>query len=126
MKLKNVRVLRANFKFLGPLLQPGSWRRVYLHFPDPVHKQRDERKRIFDRGFLDQMAMVLVRGGEISVVSDKPDFLEEMLVLAEQDARFERTHAERTLEFEPMTKSRFQRFWERKGIRPARFVLRKH
>jgi tRNA (guanine-N7-)-methyltransferase len=125
MNLKNVRILRANFKFLGPLLQPETWDRVYLHFPDPVHKHRDERKRIFDRGFLDQMASVLVKGGEVSVVSDKPDYLAEMLALAEKDARFERTHATRTLEFEPITKSRFQRFWERKGIRPGRFVLRK-
>jgi tRNA (guanine-N7-)-methyltransferase len=125
LKLKNVRILRANFKFLGPLTQPESWSRVYLHFPDPVHKQRDERKRIFDLSFLDQMATVLVRGGEISVVSDKPDYLEEMQALAEQDMRFERAHTERTLEFEPMVKSRFQRFWERKGIYPARFVFRK-
>jgi tRNA (guanine-N7-)-methyltransferase len=125
MKLKNVRVLRANFKFLNPLMEAESWKRVYLHFPDPVHKQRDERKRIFDRSFLDQMANVLVKGGQISVVSDKPDYLEEMQALAEKDHRFERTHAERTQEFEPATKSRFQRFWERKGIHPVRFIFRK-
>jgi tRNA (guanine-N7-)-methyltransferase len=125
LKLKNVRILRANFKFLGPLTKPESWSRVYLHFPDPVHKQRDERKRIFDRGFLDQMATVLVKGGQISVVSDKPDYLEEMQALVDRDSRFELTHSERTLDFEPAVKSRFQRFWERKGIHPARFVLRR-
>lgn len=123
--LKNVRILRANFKFLRPLMQAGAWTRVYLHFPDPVHKHRDEKRRIFDQAFLDQMAFVLVRGGDISVVSDKPDYLEAMLALAERDPRFERAHSERYLKFEPTAKSRFQRFWERKGINAQQFILRR-
>lgn len=125
LKLKNLHILRANFKFLAPLLVDESWSRVYLHFPDPIEKNKDEKRRVFDQTFLDQMARVLVEGGEISVVSDKPDFLQEMLSLGEKDTRFERTHEEQYLEFEPTAKSRFQRFWERKGIRPQRFVLRK-
>lgn len=124
--LANLRVLRTDFKLLGPLLPKESWQRVYLHFPDPPHKTADEKRRIFNPGFLDQMAITLAPGGEISVASDKPDFLHQMLALAEADHRFQIMHAGRVLQgLESPVKSRFQRFWERKGILPLRFILRK-
>lgn len=124
--LENLRILRANFKLMMPLVVEGCWVRAYLHFPDPVHRREDEKRNLFTQEFLDCMAQALAAGGELSVASDKVDFFHVMLALAEGDARFERVHAERYLEgFEPLVKSRFQRFWERKGIRPLRFVLRR-
>lgn len=124
--LENIRFIHVNFKLLYPLMVPESWSKVYLHFPDPVHKRKDEKQRIFDAAFLDKMAQVLIPGGETSVVSDEHSFFMQMLERAEGDARFEKTHPERYLEgFEPPKKSRFQRSWERKGVVPLRFVLRK-
>lgn len=126
LNLANLRVIRANIKWLYPLMQPETWSKVYLHFPDPAHKRKDEKHRVFDQSFLDVMARVLVPGGEISVLSDKVDFFDEMLAIAENDARFERSHSAPFLEgFEPQQKSRFQLFWERKGIMPRRFIVRK-
>ena len=125
-ELGNLRILRANFKLLGPLLVAGSWRRVYLHFPDPLHKRSDRKRSLFTPEFLDAMACTLELGGELSVASDKPAFFFVMLELAEGDGRFEKVHAERYVEgLETPVKSRFQRFWERKGISPLRFVLRR-
>lgn len=124
--LNNILFLRANVKLLYPLIPANCWRRVYLHFPDPVHKAKDEKLRIFDGEFLDVMAKSLLAGAEISVVSDKEDFFREMLELVEGDTRFEKLHTERYLEgFEPPAKSRFQRAWERKGVTPRRFLVRK-
>lgn len=124
--ISNLRVLRADFKLLEPLLPNEGWSRVYLHFPNPPHKTGDEKRRIFDRAFLDQMAGTLVPRGEISVASDKPAFLFDMLRLASGDARFEVAHTERYLEgLDAPVKSRFQRFWEGKGVKPLRFILRK-
>ena len=124
--LANLRVLRADFKLLPPLFPVGGWRRVYLHFPDPPHKTSDEKRRIFDRAFLRQMAATLASDGEISVASDILAFLLEMLQLAEGDARFQVAHAAPYLEgLDAPVKSRFQSFWEGKGVRPLRFILRK-
>lgn len=124
--LANLRVLRTDYKLLQPLLPPNGWTKVYLHFPDPPHKTADEKRGIFDQAFLEQMASTLVPEGQISVASDKPEFFFKMLELAEKDARFRVTHSERYLEgFEAPIKSRFQRFWERKGVQPLRFILRK-
>ncbi len=122
----NLRVLRANFLLLAPLLVPNSWQRVYLHFPDPVHKHSDEKRNVFTVRFLDAMHRALVPGGEISVASDKPDFFMKMLKVAEADARFEKVHSQRYMEgLESSVKSRFQRIWERKGVPTLRFVIRK-
>lgn len=125
-ELDNVKIIMASVKRLYPLVEKETWEAVYLHFPDPVHKRKDEKLRVFDQSFLDAAAKGLVVGGRLSVVSDKADFFFEMLELAEGDGRFSKQHAERYLSgYEPGVKSRFQRSWERKGIRPKRFVLTK-
>ena len=109
MGLRNVRWLRANVKLLYPRFPEDSWERIYLHFPDPAHKPKDEKHIVFDGEFLDAAYRALRAGGEISVVSDKADFFMDMLARAEGDGRFVKTHAERYLGgFEPPVKSRFQ------------------
>lgn len=124
--LENLRVLRADFKLLKPLLPDDGWTKVYLHFPDPPHKNGDQKRRIFDQGFLDSVLATLLPKGEISVASDRPGFLMQMRDLAEKDHRFQFTHSEPYLEgLESPVKSKFQRFWERKGILPIRFILQK-
>jgi tRNA (guanine-N7-)-methyltransferase len=125
-KLENIRFLRANVKLLYDLIPGESWDRVYLHFPDPVHKRSDEKHRVFDGEFLDVMARALTPQGQISVVSDKVDFFEEMRELAAGDRRFAFAHEEPYLgDFKLIAKSRFQRFWERKGVQARRFVIRR-
>lgn len=122
----NLRIIRADFKLLLPLLDAHSWRRVYLHFPDPVHKREDKKRSLYNQAFLDTLAAVLVPGGEFSVASDKRDYFMQMLELAEGDSRFEKVHPERYLEgLDAGAKSRFQRFWERKGVAPLRLLLRR-
>jgi len=124
--LPNLKVLRADFKLLGPMLPTAAWRRAYLHFPDPQHKPADAKRIIFNQAFLDAMAGSLQPGGELSVVSDAPGFFLQMLELAEGDGRFAKAHPERYLEgFEPEVKSRFQQIWERKHRIPRQFVLRR-
>lgn len=126
LNLENLRVLRADFRLLKTLLPKAGWSKVYLHFPDPPHKTGDKKRRIFDGAFLDQMARTLIPGGEISVASDQPTFFFEMLDLAEGDGRFRTGHSERYLAgMELPVKSRFQLFWERKGVQPMRFILQK-
>ncbi|MBX3002368.1 MAG: hypothetical protein KF821_09690 [Anaerolineales bacterium] len=122
----NMKVLRADFKLLAPLVRPGAWQRAYLHFPDPLLKPADARRILFAAPFLDLLALALPPGGELSVVSDQAAFFEYMLALAEADERFVKAHAAAYLSgFSPPVKSRFQRIWERKGRTPRQFVLRR-
>lgn len=125
-ELPNLKVLRADFKLLGPKLPSHGWRRAYLHFPDPQLKAADAKRILFTPQFLDAMASTLQPGGELSVVSDQAQFFRQMLELAEADSRFAKTHPERFLQgFEPPVKSRFQLIWERKGRTSHRFILKR-
>lgn len=122
--LNNLKIIKANFLLLNELFEPNTWQQLYLHFPDPVHKREDEKRRIFTIAFLDQMAEVLKENGQISVVSDDSDFFYAMRQIASDHAAFRFTHLDREwIEFSPNPKSRFQKFWEKKGVFPKRFII---
>ena len=50
--LNNLMIIKANFLLLSDLQVANSWQQVYLHFPDPVQKRKDEKRRIFTSEFL--------------------------------------------------------------------------
>ena len=125
--LNNLKMIKANFLLLTELLVAKTWQQVYLHFPDPVHKRKDKKRRIFTSEFLDQMAIVLKTEGRISVVSDDIDFFFSMRQIASDHAAFRFKHPKREwIEFSPNHKSRFQEFWEKKGIYPKRFIIERN
>jgi tRNA (guanine-N7-)-methyltransferase len=124
--LDNILFIKADFKRLYPLLNPESLSMVYLHYPDPNYKSKQLKHRIFDKTFLDIMAIVLTVDGKISVVTDQEPFFMDMLTLVEKDSRFVKTHPERYLtNYEPKTKSRFHRAWERVNQPIYRLEVRK-
>ena len=124
--LGNILYIKANFKQLYPLFSPESFSLVYLHYPDPNYKSKQVKHRIFDRKFLNAMATALIDGGKISVVTDQESFFMDMLTLAEADQRFTKAHQERYLTgFEPKTRSRFHRAWERVNKPIYRFEINK-
>jgi len=126
LALENLRLLYGNFAHMHALLEPGSLRRVYVHFPDPNMRPKFHRRRIVNPAFLNAIYAALVPEGTLSVMTDHQAFFLEMLALLEADCRFEKTHAERyLLGFEPEVKSRFQRVWERHGLPILRCELSK-
>jgi len=113
-RLGNIKFIKADFKQLYPLLTPSSLSMVFLHFPDPIHKAKQNKHRIFDKTFLNHMNSALTPDGKISVVTDEENLFRDMLELAEEDCRYNKTHSKRFVTtFEPRTKSRFQQAWER-------------
>jgi tRNA (guanine-N7-)-methyltransferase len=126
LQLANVRFLHANFVQLYPLLEPCSLRQVYVHFPDPNTRPTFHRRKLVTPAFLDAVHRALVPGGGLSLMSDHTALFQELLAVVEADGRFQRTHAAGYLiGFEPETKSRFQRIWERHGLPILRLEVRK-
>ncbi|MGD8458299.1 MAG: tRNA (guanosine(46)-N7)-methyltransferase TrmB [Anaerolineales bacterium] len=124
--LDNILFIKADIKQLYPLFTPKCLSLVYLHFPDPNYKSKHIKHRIFNRKFLDTMAEALTINGKISVVTDQKPFFMDMLILAETDYRFSKTHRERYLtDYTPKTKSRFQQAWERVTKSVYRFEIQK-
>ncbi len=123
-KLENIRFLFANFQMLYPLMQPHSWSNFYLLFPDPNYAKRYRKHRIFTPKLLDHLSTTLTLEGRITVVTDQEPFFKDMLAIAENDGRFIKAHPEPYLtDFRPITKTRFQRSWERVNRPIFRFEL---
>jgi tRNA (guanine-N7-)-methyltransferase len=126
LALKNIKFIAANARLLYPLLAPNSLEAVYLHFPDPNRKRKFRKRQLFTPTLLDAMSQALCPGGRLSVMTDHREYFLEMLELVEQDARFEKTHAERyLLGFDAPVISRYQRLWERHGLSTLRFEVRR-
>jgi tRNA (guanine-N7-)-methyltransferase len=125
-KLENVLFIKADAKLTYPLLAPTSLDIIYLNFPDPNYGNRNLKHRIFTPQFLDVMHPALTQNGKILVVTDQQPFLMDMLEIAENDDRYIKLHEERYLTtFSPITKTRFQKAWERFKRPTFRFELKK-
>lgn len=126
LDLNNIIFIKAPIQNLYRLMQPASLSAVYMHFPDPYLHPKFRPRRLFTSQFLDAMDLALTPEGTISVVTDKEPLFDDMLALAESDARFQKTHSERYLVgFEPSVKSRYQAYWEKHGLQVYRFILHK-
>lgn len=123
--LENVRFIKAPMQWLYPLMLPESLEAVYVHFPDPSLHPKYRKRQLLNQTLLDQLHRALVAGGTLSFVTDNAELFEGLLELVEADRRFEKTHAERYIGFEPGVKSRYQLYWEQHGIPIKRVKLRK-
>src|SRR5215472_16601144 len=126
LQLPNVRFLHANFAQMYPLLEPGSLRQVYVHFPDPNMHPKFHRRKLVTPAFLEAIHLALVSGGGLSLMTDHSALFQDLLAVVEADSRFQKTHSERYLiGFEPEIKSRSQRIWEHHGLPILRLEVRK-
>ena len=79
----NVHVLLANVKeHLGPLFEPGTLSRVYIHFPDPWdQRKKHHKRRMVDARLVETLHALLRPGGEVHLMSDTEVVGLEMLSL---------------------------------------------
>ncbi|HEX8597351.1 MAG TPA: methyltransferase domain-containing protein [Chloroflexia bacterium] len=124
--LENIRFIKAPMQWLYPLMQPETLEAVYVHFPDPSLRPKYRKRQLLNETLMDNIHAALVPGGILSFVTDNAELFEGLLELVEADRRFEKTHGERYVGFEPGVKSRYQLYWEQHGIPIKRVELRKH
>jgi tRNA (guanine-N7-)-methyltransferase len=72
LQLTNVRFLHTKFAHLYPLLEPGSLRQVYVHFPDPNMRPKFHRRKLVTPAFLEAIHRALIPGGGLSLMTDHP------------------------------------------------------
>ncbi len=73
--LSNVRIFDEDARHLLPVLKGASLNIIFLLFPDPWPKTRHAKRRFICPAMLDEMARLLVDGGELRVVSDHPVYV---------------------------------------------------
>ena len=83
-QLNNLRVIRHDaFNVFRDMIRDETLRGVHIFFPDPWPKRRHEKRRLFQRPFLDLVLKALVPGGYIYFVTDWKDYGEKSLRLME-------------------------------------------
>ncbi len=69
-RLENVRIFAEDARRLFPALPDASIERVFVLFPDPWPKKRHAERRFIHDSNLDQLARLLIDGGELRVATD--------------------------------------------------------
>ena len=113
-KLENIVFARADFNLIPALLEPESLRAIYILFPDPGMKKRQQKKRVFSETFLKEAHRALEPGGRVFAMTDHEEYFEQMVELSRRAEGWEWGSGEE-LSAEQMTKTRFQSLWEGRG-----------
>lgn len=88
----NISLIRAEaMQLLEFCLPDASISAVYLFFPDPWPKARQEKKRIFKSAFINQLHRVLKRKALLHVATDFAPYFAQMNEVMAADARFSET-----------------------------------
>lgn len=87
--LRNATVWAADARELLPRFAEGSLTRVFMHFPDPWWKKRHQKRQLVGATLLDELARLLVAGGELFMQTDVAERAALHLAALAEDARFE-------------------------------------
>lgn len=87
-KLANVRLYPDDARDVLPRLPAQSLNAVFVLFPDPWPKLRHHKRRFIQTATLDELARVLIPGGEVRVATDHPDYARWALQHLMADIRF--------------------------------------
>ena len=80
--LANVRVLDDDARLLFGRFPDASFERVTVLFPDPWPKTRHHRRRFIQTESLDEIARMLIDGGELRFATDHKEYARWTLALA--------------------------------------------
>ena len=72
--LDNIRIFAEDARQLFPALPEASVERVFVLFPDPWPKKRHAARRFIAAANLDQVARLMVDGGELRIATDDPTY----------------------------------------------------
>ena len=81
-QITNLRIFDNDVRHFLPALKDNGLARVSLLFPDPWPKVRHAKRRFVSPAMLDEMARLLVDGGELRIASDHPVYVEWTLLHA--------------------------------------------
>lgn len=86
---KNFKYLRARGERIEFMFEESEVQSVFYFFPDPWPKKRHNKKRLFQKPFLDACHKVLKPGGILYVKTDHDGYFEWMMEELKDEKRFE-------------------------------------
>jgi tRNA (guanine-N7-)-methyltransferase len=88
-KVTNIRVFYGDARVLLDALPEQSVERLYLLYPDPWPKQRQNKRRFINPANLNHVQRILTPDGQFLFASDIPDYIEWTLDHVRQQGAFE-------------------------------------
>lgn len=86
--ISNVTAWSDDAREVLPRIGEASVQRVFMHFPDPWWKRKHDKRRLTGDTLLDEVARILVPGGEFFMQTDVPDRVEVHLAAINAHALF--------------------------------------
>lgn len=83
------RIFAEDAKLALPRFVPGTISRAYLHFPDPWWKKRHRKRLVLGDPLVDELARILVVGGELLIQTDVFERADEYESLVGASSAFE-------------------------------------
>jgi len=124
--LGNLRVIRHDaVEVLEHMIADGSLAGVHLFFPDPWPKKRHHKRRLLQPAFATLVARKLARGGLLHVVTDWPDYAEQILAVLSAEALLENTASGYAPRPETRPRTKFETRGERLGHPVRDLVFRR-
>ncbi|WP_019986641.1 tRNA (guanosine(46)-N7)-methyltransferase TrmB [Rudanella lutea] len=77
--LNNVAFLRTDIQYLREFFEPGEVSEIWITFPDPQPRDKQEKHRLTHRRFLDIYTELLQPGGILHLKTDNAPFFEYSL-----------------------------------------------
>lgn len=116
-RLDNVCFLRANMARLPWMFAPGEIDRVWMLFPDPWSKERQQKHRLLQPGFLRMLACLLPEGKEFLIKTDHPEYAAFIMLSLREAACFDFLPEARAKEaFAEIPPTPFERIFLRQNL----------
>jgi len=77
--LTNVRLHMDDAREVMAALETGSIARTFILFPDPWPKSRQQKRRLIQPDFLDELARIMAPGGKVRFATDVKSYANEAL-----------------------------------------------
>jgi tRNA (guanine-N7-)-methyltransferase len=117
--IRTVRVHDGDAREVLAWLPDGAIARVFILFPDPWPKKRQQKRRLISEKTVAALARVLRRGGELRFASDSGDYAAQTLALMLRSGAFAWT-AERASDWRTRAPDWPETRYERKALAEGR------
>ena len=87
--LTNLRIHADDVRQILSRLEPASIARVFILFPDPWPKRRQQKRRLIQPDFLDEIHRVMASGARLRFATDVKSYADEALWRILQHGGFE-------------------------------------
>jgi tRNA (guanine-N7-)-methyltransferase len=84
----NVYMLRTDAELVSNIFAPQSLDGVWVNFPDPWAKEKEQKHRVLSAKFLQRMSWLLKYDGCICVRTDHAGYFDDFLKIAQDDSRY--------------------------------------